>query len=114
MPIPTDTFWNIKRLNIWFAISAVLLVLVTIWSIVQDYNRDWRIPQRNAKVWEAALVGDKLQRDLSDEKKKQIENLEKTVAEKQKQLDHTPRYTQLKTTIKKLESDQLNMEFALN
>ena len=27
MPIPTDTYWNIKRLNILFAVSAVVMML---------------------------------------------------------------------------------------
>ena len=31
MPIPTDTFWNIKRLNWVFAVSAVILFAVTAW-----------------------------------------------------------------------------------
>ena len=46
MPIPTDTYWNIKKLNIVFAASAVILVLVTGWAIVQDFNQGWREPQR--------------------------------------------------------------------
>ena len=27
MPIPTDTFWNIRRLNVIFALSALSLVM---------------------------------------------------------------------------------------
>ena len=55
MPIPTDTFWNIKRLNVVFAASAVLLLAVTGWSILQDYNKDWREQQRSARVWDLAV-----------------------------------------------------------
>ena len=60
MPIPTDTFWNIKRLNIWFAISGVLMMAVTGAAIMQDYNQGWREPQRSGKVWDAAFVNEKL------------------------------------------------------
>ena len=34
MPIPTDTFWNIKKLNRAFAVSAFLLVVVTLCSVM--------------------------------------------------------------------------------
>ncbi len=57
MPVPTDTYWNIKRLNKVFALTAVLLVGVTFWAVFQDYDKDWRIPQQHGKVWEAAADG---------------------------------------------------------
>ena len=50
MPIPTDTYRNIKWLNWVFAGSAVLLMAVTGWSVVQDYDKDWRVPQQQGKV----------------------------------------------------------------
>lgn len=56
MPITTDTFWNIKRLNRWFALSAVALTAVVVWTVLQDWDRSWREPQRAARVWEAALT----------------------------------------------------------
>jgi len=51
MPIPTDTFWNIKKLNRAFALSSILLVLVTLWSVMQDYDKTWRKPQQHGRVW---------------------------------------------------------------
>ena len=65
MPIPTDTFWNIKKLNRVFAVSSILLVLVTVWSVMQDYDKTWRRPQQDGRVWDAALTGDKIQRSMS-------------------------------------------------
>jgi hypothetical protein len=56
MPIPTDTFWNIRRLNWIFAASAVLLMAVIGWSVMQDYEKQWKTPQRDARVWDADLV----------------------------------------------------------
>lgn len=61
MPIPTDTFWNIKLLNRVFAASAIVLMGVTGWSILQDYNKTWRQPQDQGRVWEAALVDQKIE-----------------------------------------------------
>ena len=81
MPIPTDTFWNIKRLNIVFAISALLLLGVTGASIIQDYNQQWREPQKSGKVWEAALVEEKLTSDTTaDRKARRLERVSRTDA----------------------------------
>ena len=72
MPIPTDTYWNIKRLNWVFAVSAVVLMAVTGWSIIQDYNKTWRAPQRNARVWEAALTEERIERETGPEKQARL------------------------------------------
>src|SRR4051812_35842566 len=84
MPIPTDTYWNIKRLNIVFAASAVILMAVTGWSILQDFNQGWRHPQREGKVWQAAFVDEKIQRDRTPELEQELANLRKTQAEQSK------------------------------
>ena len=38
MPIPTDTFWNIRKLNWAFAISSIAMLGTFAWSILQDYR----------------------------------------------------------------------------
>src|SRR3954462_14050012 len=86
MPIPTDTYWNIKRLNVVFAASAVVLALVTIWAIVADWKQDWRVPQRDAKVWQAALVQDKIDGDMTPDKAHRIEQLKQEIEAKQASL----------------------------
>ena len=53
MPIPTDTFWNIKKLNRVFAVSSILLLLVTAWSVIQDYDKTWRTPQQHGQIGRA-------------------------------------------------------------
>src|SRR5437867_13242725 len=87
MPIPTDTFWNIKKLNWVFAGSAVALLAVTIWTILQDYSGGWRQDQQHARVWEAALVKEKLERDLTPEKRKELADLEAQIEQAQKDLN---------------------------
>ncbi|GMU35120.1 MAG: c-type cytochrome [Planctomycetia bacterium] len=47
MPVATETLRNIKRVNVWFAVSAVLALVSTGWMIWHDYNRPWRHFQRN-------------------------------------------------------------------
>src|SRR3954451_16682578 len=81
MPIPTDTFWNVKRLNWVFAASAVLLFAVTGWSIMQDWNRDWKTEQRSTRTWEAALTKDRLDAQLSDaQRKAKLQELDAKIA----------------------------------
>lgn len=47
MPVPTETLRNIRRVNIWFALSSLLVLVSTAWMIWHDYNRPWRHFQRN-------------------------------------------------------------------
>jgi len=74
MPIPTETYRNIKVLNWLFAGSALLLLGVMGLSVVQDYHKSWRQPQMNNRVWEAALVDDKLRRAETPERKRELGN----------------------------------------
>src|SRR5688500_10183994 len=85
MPVPTDTFWNIRRLNQLFALSAVALVGVVVWTIVQDYFQEWRQPQRNAQVWEAALVREKIERVPVTQE--QLDAIDEAIARKQDQIE---------------------------
>lgn len=71
MPIPTDTFWNIKRLNWVFAISSVALVATCAITILQDYSGAWRTPQKAARTWDAALTEERIQRELTDAQKRE-------------------------------------------
>ena len=42
MPVPTQTLWNIRRLNIVFAITSVLGMASFIWMLGDDNYRPWR------------------------------------------------------------------------
>ncbi|HMB95960.1 MAG TPA: hypothetical protein VKK61_07980, partial [Tepidisphaeraceae bacterium] len=115
MPIPTDTYWNIKRLNLVFALSSIALLAVTAWAIFQDHDREWRIPQRNARVWEAAMVDDKLKRVLTPDEQKQLDQLQQQINAKQSELEnHDKTFQDLTAQRKKLQSDQSTLQFKLN
>src|SRR5687768_13791984 len=110
MPIPTDTFWNIKRLNVVFAISAIVLVLVTVWSILQDYNKDWRVPQRAGRVWEAAFVEERISRESGPEIQQRVEALDAAIAARTDELEkQDAEYQRLVGELRKLESDKLDL-----
>lgn len=116
MPIPTDTFWNIKRLNWVFAISAILLTAVTAWSIMQDHEKSWRIEQRHGRVWDAALTEDKIDSlTTNEERQKQIAELDKQIAQADAEIQpHREQIRKLEEQVKALTSERLTREFALN
>jgi cbb3-type cytochrome oxidase cytochrome c subunit len=56
MPVPTDTFRNMKRLNLIFAASALVLLIGTMLLVLADYNREWRQYQRAGIAWQVAMT----------------------------------------------------------
>ncbi|HEX3356047.1 MAG TPA: hypothetical protein VHS31_03610, partial [Tepidisphaeraceae bacterium] len=115
MPVPTDTFWNMKRLNLWFAASSILLVLVTAWTILQDYGAWWRIPQKDSRIWDAALVHDKIDRlddkQLEAQKAKIGDDLKSAEAQVAK---HQTEFDDLTKKIHQMDSQRQTMEFEVN
>ncbi len=81
MPIPTDTFWNIKKLNRVFALSSIALVAVTLWSVMQDYDKTWRKPQQQGRVWDAAITNEKINRSMSPTEKEKLDDLKNLISE---------------------------------
>jgi hypothetical protein len=114
MPVPTDTLWNIRRLNWIFAASAILLVLTIVWSILADYNKTWRKPQQNARVWEAALVDEKIQADTPDIEDK-IAEFDKAIADATTKVALSQEQQKAKEAeIREIEIKRSNLEFSLN
>src|SRR3954471_11108224 len=115
MPVPTDTFWNMKRLNLWFAASSILLVAVTGWTIVQDYGAWWRVPQKDSRVWEAALVEDRIDRLNTPQLQSEIDKIQKQIDNGARDIaQHQDDINKLTNDIRKLESQRATVEFALN
>jgi len=46
MPSPNDTFYNLKRLHLVFALSSLALLAVTVWMVAADHGREWKVYQR--------------------------------------------------------------------
>jgi cytochrome c551/c552 len=115
MPIPTDTYHNIKVLNWVFAASALLLLAVMGLSVVQDYHKSWRDPQISNRVWEAALVDDKLRRVDTPQHQQELKHLDESIKAKQAQIDaNSAKVNDLKGRIARIRSDTATLEFGLN
>src|SRR5439155_7764887 len=107
--------WNMKRLNLWFAASSILLVAVTGWTIVQDYGAWWRVPQQDSRVWESALVEDKIDRLNSPQLQSEIAKIQAKIDDAAK--DIAKRQTEindLNQRIRQLDSQRATVEFPLN
>src|SRR5947209_7600764 len=101
MPIPTDTFWNIRRLNVAFALSAIVMVAVCGWAVKQDYEKTWRPLQQSGRVWEAALTDERIHRLGTPEVKKRIEALNQQIDAKKKELEQKDKeYQQAAASVK--------------
>ncbi len=113
MPVPTDTFWNISRLNKVFALSAVILLGVMGWATMQDFDKQWRAPQKAGKAWEAALVSEKLIDRASVET--QAAALDKEIDAKAAEITgKSEGYKTLTGQIAKATADLANLDFRTN
>ncbi len=56
MPVPTDTLYNLDRLNRWFAVSSLGLFASILWIIWVDYDRPWRGFQDDYMVAQGTLA----------------------------------------------------------
>lgn len=50
---PGDTHYPTITLNMWFAISSILLVGAVFWMVIDDWNREWKQWQRKFQTMEA-------------------------------------------------------------
>ncbi|MEE9218171.1 MAG: c-type cytochrome [Acidobacteriota bacterium] len=80
MAKPNEEFaYNIPRLNIWFAISSVLLAAGVVWLVLDDYTRDWKTFQREFTRREYERTQEALAGSLSEEERAKIAALEAEV-----------------------------------
>src|SRR5438105_2348933 len=115
MPVPTDTLWNIRRLNWIFAISSILLVAMIGWTIVQDYGARWRERQEAGRVWEAALVDEKIQGELTPQTRAKIGELQKQIEEKTRAIEKSDvTYKALVAKANAIDGKRAALQFAYN
>ena len=115
MPIPTDTFWNIRRLNVVFALSSIGLVAVCGWAVKQDYQKTWRPLQQDGFVWESALTEQRIAHMETGDVKKRIAALTQQIEAQKNQLEQKDAaYKQATAGIKDAESQISNISFEYN
>ena len=115
MPIPTDTFWNIRRLNVVFALSMLGLVAVCGWAVKQDYDKTWRPLQKEAFVWDSALTEQRIAHmETGDVKKRVAELTQQIDAQKSRLEQKDAEYQKATAGVKGAESQISNISFEYN
>ncbi|MCB9915307.1 MAG: c-type cytochrome [Planctomycetes bacterium] len=82
-----DTHYHVPTLNRWFAISAVLLLIASVWMVIDDWDAPWKAYQAEFRKIEAERTREAL---ASDESLAQVEHaaaLQAEVNDAQQRLD---------------------------
>ena len=89
-----DTHYHIPTLNWWFLGSSVLFLLTMVWTVIDDWDAEWKHYQREFRAQELALQEAKLSNlqkqgilERETELKGKVEEAEKALAAKQDELD---------------------------
>jgi len=49
-----DTHYHVPHLNLWFLVSAVLFLGTTVWTVIDDWNAEWKHYQREFRALDLA------------------------------------------------------------
>ena len=81
MPVTEQTCYNMRRLHKVFAVSSVLLTLVTVWLFARDHLREWKTVQRTSDRIETRLAQWQQYQTLSDDVVSERERLQQALSE---------------------------------
>jgi cbb3-type cytochrome oxidase cytochrome c subunit len=87
MPAKDETYRSLSNTHIVFAISSIVMTLVTVWMILDDHFRSWKVVQRDFYRIEQnklkANEKDERDRELA-KNKKDLEEIDRAIAEAKK------------------------------
>jgi len=87
MPVPEERLYNPQRLNRWFAVSSVVMMLSVVWFILVDYKRPWRAFQDHYFIDKAALAHLDYLNATTQEKQNEIARVAKQLADAKELLE---------------------------
>src|SRR6185295_9953432 len=61
----TDHAYDINKLNMFFAISSIIMFIFFAWMLWQDFNRDWKRVQAQFRRLEKARTASLIQKEES-------------------------------------------------
>ena len=76
MPIPEERLYKPNSINLWFAVSSVIMTASIVWMIWIDYDRPWRKHQDNFYLSIAALAHLDYLDSIRDDRMQEIEDAE--------------------------------------
>ena len=66
-----DTVYESKKLSKWFAIGSLILLVIVVWALIEDYDRPWKVYQRQAQKIATAVGENRLKMAEQNINKKQ-------------------------------------------
>ncbi len=89
MPIPEERLYHPGKLNIWFAVSSILMTASILWMIAIDYDRPWHEHQDQHWVSVAALAHLDYLDAMRQDRTQEIEEAEQRLSDAQDLLQKT-------------------------
>jgi hypothetical protein len=103
-----ERYWDIQRLNKWFAISSILFLISMVWTFIDDNDDEFKEYQREFRKMEIKVSEKNLEKELEVVKGKRI-SFEKDLAVAQSKLDsQNELLAELESTLIKLEGRYYN------
>jgi cbb3-type cytochrome oxidase cytochrome c subunit len=82
-----ETFYNLKRLHLVFAVSSLALLAATLWMLAADHRREWKVYQRTFRDQvEPSLTEAELREAEADNDTATVETLRWTLTSQQPSL----------------------------
>ncbi|MEZ4816136.1 MAG: c-type cytochrome [Bdellovibrionota bacterium] len=82
-----DTVYNSKQLSKWFAISSLILLVIVVWALIEDYDRPWKQYQRQSQKIVAAIGEQRLKAAEAAMKKSKLDGKVAELEEKLKEVE---------------------------
>jgi cbb3-type cytochrome oxidase cytochrome c subunit len=60
-----DTHYHIKHLNLWFALTSVLLLATSVWMVFDDASRSWKTHQKEFRALDLELARASLDNEVN-------------------------------------------------
>ena len=59
-----ERYWDIHKLNKWFAISSILFMVSMVWTFVDDNDDEFKVYQRQFRKLEIQIAEKNLEKEL--------------------------------------------------
>ncbi|MCG3129116.1 MAG: hypothetical protein CHACPFDD_04025 [Phycisphaerae bacterium] len=110
MPVQNETLYNVKRLNLVFAVSSVAFLVITAWMMIEDHNATWKYHQADFQRNVATLTELELQRYESPDFQRQLDAAHQRLAAAETQLAANP---QLRDIQRELAAEEARLQGVL-
>ena len=102
-----DTHYSIPALNKWFLVSSVIILISTVWMVIDDWQRPWKAYQREFRELELARVRAEEQQLSAEGAMQREQELMAQVASAQRSVDQRAGYLAQKSETLRLAKGEL-------